>query len=68
MKIEEEAEEYRKKIAALKAPDSVKERLFKEVNRLLKMPSGSHEATVVRGYLDTCLELPFGIKPRKSTT
>lgn len=62
---EEEAEEYRKKIAALKAPDSVKERLFKEVNRLLKMPSGSHEATVVRGYLDTCLELPFGIKTKE---
>lgn len=62
---EEEAEEYRKKIAALKAPDSVKERLFKEVNRLLKMPLGSHEATVVRGYLDTCLELPFGIKTKE---
>lgn len=59
---EEEAEEYRKKISGLCACDLVKERLFKEVNRLLKMPSGSHEATVVRGYLDTCLELPWGIK------
>ena len=54
-----------RKIAALKAPDSVKERLFKEVNRLLKMRLGSHEATVVRGYLDTCLELPFGIKTKE---
>lgn len=62
---EEEAEQYRKKIAALSAKDEIKERLNKEVNRLLKMPSGSHEATVVRGYLDTCLELPFGIKTKE---
>ena len=62
---EEEAEQYRKKIAALLANDNIKERLNKEVNRLLKMPSGSHEATVVRGYLDTCLELPFGIKTKE---
>lgn len=62
---EEEAEQYRKKIAALSANDNIKERLNKEVNRLLKMPSGSHEATVVRGYLDTCLELPFGIKTKE---
>lgn len=62
---EEEAEQYRKKIAALSANDDIKERLNKEVNRLLKMPSGSHEATVVRGYLDTCLELPFGIKTKE---
>ena len=62
---EEEAEQYRKKIAALSANDEIKERLNKEVNRLLKMPSGSHEATVVRGYLDTCLELPFGIKTKE---
>ena len=27
----------------------------------MKMPLGSHEATVVRNYLDKCLELPFGI-------
>lgn len=62
---EEEAEQYRKKIAALSAKDEIKERLNKEVNRLPKMPSGSHEATVVRGYLDTCLELPFGIKTKE---
>ena len=29
------------------------------MNKLAKMPAGAHEATVVRGYLDTCLELPW---------
>ncbi len=50
---------YRKKIAELKAPDSVKERLEKEVAKIEKMPNGAHEETVIRGYLDTCLELPW---------
>ena len=31
----------------------------KESERLAKMPFGSHEATVIRNYLDTCLELPW---------
>ena len=31
------------------------------------MPSGSHEGTVVRGYLDTCLELPWNRDTAVST-
>ena len=55
----DELEEYREKIFRLKADDSVKDALFTQVNKLAKMPAGAHEATVVRGYLDTCLELPW---------
>ena len=62
---EEEADRYNEKIQALKASEEIKDKLYKEVSRLFKMPSGSHEATVVRGYLDTCLELPFGIKTKE---
>lgn len=51
--------EYRKKIAKLNAPDSVKQKLEKEVAKIEKMPNGSHEENVIRGYLDTCLELPW---------
>lgn len=58
---EEESDSYRSKIDALNASEEVKEKLFKEVDKLFKMPPGSHEATVVRGYLDTCLELPWGV-------
>lgn len=56
----EEADEYRKRIEALKCGDEIQQKLFKECNKLMKMPQGSHEATVVRGYLDKCLEIPFG--------
>lgn len=55
----EESEEYLKRIAALELPDEVAEPLKKECAKLGKMPPGSHEATVVRTYLDTCLELPW---------
>ena len=62
----EEADEYREKIDALKCSDEVKAILYKECDKLMKMPLGSHEATVVRNYLDKCLEIPFGIYTKNS--
>lgn len=62
----EEANEYRKKIGALKCSDEIKAILYKECDKLMKMPLGSHEATVVRNYLDKCLEIPFGIYTKNS--
>ena len=56
----EEAEEYKSKVSALKCSDDIKEKLLKECDKLAKMPSGSHEGTVERYYLDKCLEIPFG--------
>ena len=61
---ESEFAEYRDKIAKSKAPDPVKEKLVKEVGRLEKQPFGSAEATVLRNYLDTVLELPWGKRTR----
>lgn len=62
----EEADEYREKIDALKCSDEIKAILYKECDKLMKMPLGSHEATVVRNYLDKCLEIPFGIYTKNS--
>lgn len=56
----EEAEEYKSKVSAIKCGDDIKEKLLKECDKLAKMPSGSHEGTVERNYLDKCLEIPFG--------
>lgn len=56
---EHEAEVYAEKIYALGLNKENEEHLIKEVERLRKMPSGSHEGTVVRSYLDTVLELPW---------
>ena len=54
--------EYRGKIEKLAAPQEIKDRLLKELSRLQKQPFGSSEASVIRSYLDTCLELPWGIR------
>lgn len=56
----EEADEYRSRIKALTLSDKNRDKLLKECDKLAKMPMGSHEATVVRQYLDICLELPWG--------
>lgn len=58
----EEADAYRTKIRSLHLPEASAEKLLHECDKLSKMPFGSHEATVVRGYLDTCLALPWNVQ------
>ena len=55
-----ELTEYRMKIDALKLTEEVRTKLLKEVDRLAKQPYSSAEASVIRNYLDTCLEMPWG--------
>lgn len=59
-----EAEEYRVRIAKLDLPQDVRAKLEKECTRLSKMQGMNQEATVIRTYLDTCLELPWGIQTK----
>ena len=56
----DEIGEYREKIAQAQLPDEVRDKLNKELGRLAKQPFGSSEASVLRSYLDVCLELPWG--------
>ncbi len=55
----EESGEYITRVKSLDLTEETSEQLVKECHKLAKMPFGSHEATVVRGYLDTCLSLPW---------
>ena len=55
-----EAEEYREKIKARPLPEEVLKGLNKEVDRLFKMPPMMAESAVIRNYLDTVLDLPWG--------
>ncbi len=57
---DDEIEEYEERIFSADMPEDVKEKLFKELNKLSKTPFGAAEGTVIRSYLDTCLEFPFG--------
>ncbi|MBQ5322482.1 MAG: LON peptidase substrate-binding domain-containing protein, partial [Oscillospiraceae bacterium] len=59
--VQDEADAYKKKIEAAGVTGEVKEKLLEEVARLYKMPFNSQEASVIRGYLDTCIALPWNI-------
>jgi ATP-dependent Lon protease len=54
-----EADEYRSRIQALHLEPDSEAKLLKEVTRLAKMQGSNQEATVIRTYLDTCLDLPW---------
>lgn len=60
---EDEGEEvlrYINDIMALKIDDKSRDKLLKEADRLSKLPSASQEAFVIKNYLDTVLDLPWG--------
>ena len=56
----EDAFNYINDIMALKLDDKSKEKLFKEADKLTKLPPASQEAFVIKNYLDTVLDLPWG--------
>lgn len=57
--VADEADEYCRRIEALHLPQEMAEKFYHEANRLSKMPPNSHESSVIRGYLDLCLDLPW---------
>ena len=61
----DELADYHRAIAQAKLPAEVAEKLEREVDRLRKQSGGSAEASVIRNYLDTCLELPWGKKTKE---
>ena len=54
-----EVDSYYERVARLEAKDEVKDKIRTEIAKLSKMPQGSHEGTVLRGWLDLCLERPW---------
>ena len=62
----DDIDEYRRKIQALPVGDEIRDKLMKELSRLQKQPFGSSEAAVIRGYLDTCLEIPWDVKTKET--
>ena len=53
-------EDYENVIRAAHLPDEVELKLLKENARLQKTPFGSAEGNVLRNYIETCIELPWG--------
>ena len=62
----QESDEYSEKIKALGLPEDSEQHLLKEVSRLKKQPYGSSEASVIRNYLDVCLDIPWNTTTRET--
>ena len=60
-----ELTEYRQKIGQRRLIPEVEQKLLKEVDRLAKQPFASAEASVIRNYLDVCLEMPWGVETKE---
>lgn len=55
----DDAEEFKKQLKALQAPSEVKEKISKEIDRFKNINSNVSESTVLRGYIETLLSLPW---------
>ena len=62
---EEEVDEYRRRIKEVRFPEETEKKLLKDVDRLSRQPFGSAEASVLRNYLDTVLEMPWGVETKE---
>ncbi len=58
----EDAALYENKLQALEAPEEVKSKVEKEIKRLVKTSSTSPESGMIRNYIDTLLDVPWGVK------
>lgn len=62
---DEELDEDIARIQALHLPEEQEKKLIKDANKLKKQPFGSSEASVLRNYLDTVLDLPWNVKTKE---
>ena len=56
-----ELDEMRERVKALELVEAVEERLLKDVDRLERMAPGSPEISVLHGYLDLIVSLPWHV-------
>jgi ATP-dependent Lon protease len=54
-----ELDEMRERVRALELAEAIEDRLLKDVDRLERMPPGSPEISVLHGYLDLVVSLPW---------
>ena len=58
--VQSESEELYDQIMGAHFPKEVEDKLLKELVKFNKAPFGSPESAVLRTYIETCLEIPFG--------
>lgn len=64
--VQSELDAFSEEVKKLKAPKEVKEKLEKEITRLKLLGMNTSESGVIRGYIETLLEMPWN-KIQKET-
>lgn len=54
-----DVEKFRSKTEKLKVDPEIKDKLAEEISRFQNLPASSSESAVIRGYIETLLELPW---------
>ena len=62
-----DAEEFEEKLEKLEAPEEIKEKIQKEINRFKSSQQSPAEAAVIRTYIETMLEMPWEKRAEEST-
>ena len=62
-----DADHFREELSKLKASKEVKEKIEKEIRRFQNIGNNSSESAVLRGYIETLLELPWDKASTDST-
>ena len=57
--VDSDADTFAQQVEKLTAPEEVKERINKEISRFRTQSNNSSEASVIRSYIETLLELPW---------
>ncbi|ABW19707.1 endopeptidase La [Alkaliphilus oremlandii] len=55
----EEIDEYKQKLEKIKFPKDIKEKVEREIDRLMRLSPSSAETGVIRSYIDWILSLPW---------
>ena len=64
---EEEAEEYFAKLDSGRYPKEIADKLKREIRKLQHTPVGTADNAVLRSHVETCMEIPYGIKTNDRT-
>lgn len=62
----DDAQEFRRKAKKLQASDEVKEKILKEIDRFKSMNNNAAESSILRGYIETMLSLPWDKRSQDS--
>ncbi len=65
--LEDEIDSYYEKLKEAGFSEETEEKVRKEIKRLSTVPSSSHEAPVIRTWLDTVFDLPWNIRTPENT-